>query len=111
MLVTHLGSTKGLGDKFGLKRVIEALSIALNECRGSIKILFENTSGSGFTFGYKLEDIGRVINAFGKNNRLGFCFDTCHGFAAGYSLKNEEDIDTIIENIRILALNICALFI
>lgn len=111
MLVAHLGSTKGFGDEFGLKRVIKALSAALKKYRGSTKILLENTTGSGWTFGWKLEDIGRIINAFGKDDRLGFCFDTCHGFAAGYPLDNLDmlvrniDKSVGIENLRLIHLN------
>lgn len=99
LIVTHLGSTKGKRPGFGVKRVVEAFTRILAYYKGGIGILLENTSGSGWAFGWRLEDIGKVIKAVGVGSGVGFCFDTCHGVAAGYPLGKAGDIDRLVERI------------
>ncbi|MBI5286167.1 MAG: deoxyribonuclease IV [Deltaproteobacteria bacterium] len=99
-VVTHLGSTKGKGVEFGVERVKDTLSYVLS-CvpRGRVGILLENTAGSGWSFGHRFEDIGRVIKAFGRDASIGFCFDTCHGVAAGYPMRDARDVDRLVDTI------------
>ncbi len=90
-LVTHLGTPRGRGRDYAMGRVGEALedvSRALG--RLSTTILFENSAHRGMT-GADIDEIGEVI-AMARKAGLGagMCFDTCHGFAAGYPLVPDE---------------------
>ncbi len=86
-LVTHLGH-HGLNDghKKGQEKVIAALTGALDNSEGSTMILLENTANEKNTVGGTFTDIGAISDGIGRNDRIGFCFDTCHAGAAGYDI-------------------------
>ncbi len=55
-------------------------------------ILFENSAGGGDTYGVDLSEIGAAITfADSIGLKTGLCYDTCHGFAAGYMLGTDLD--------------------
>ncbi len=92
-LVTHLGSSKGTGAEAALKRISKALtSVQKAGLGGSTMILFENSAGGGDTYGVDLSEIGAAIDfADSIGLKTGLCYDTCHGFAAGYMLGTDSD--------------------
>lgn len=106
-LVTHLGSARGRGSAYALKRSVSGVKAAIKKAgKGKgpgVEILFENTAGTGTTTGSDLAEIGAIIESLeGKLNgvKLGLCFDTCHGFAAGYALKTKAEADTLVKTIK-----------
>ena len=96
-LVTHLGSHLGAGKASGFKRIIRAINSAFSEVRGDVVILLENTAGTMNSMGTSFEDIRQVIDGVEDSWRVGVCFDTCHGFAAGYDLRGTEAVSQVIE--------------
>lgn len=86
-LVTHLGSHLGSGAEEGRKRLIEGLTSALEGNHGSCMVLLENTAGQRNSIGTTFEEIAAIMEAIGRRERVGFCFDTCHALAAGYDLR------------------------
>lgn len=114
-LVTHMGSHKESGEEIGLKRITSALNKILERTKKSpVKILLENTCGSGSWLGYKFEHQRRVIDGLERKDRVGICFDTCHGFASGYDLSTPEgaketisQLDEIVglERLKLIHLN------
>lgn len=101
-LVTHMGSSKGEGDEYALKRITEALNIIDKDMPGlKTEILMENTAGGGSSYGSDIKAIGDVIKAAkGTSLKIGLCLDTCHAFAAGYPLKSKEDVDDLVAFIK-----------
>jgi len=86
-LVTHLGHHgKEDGHKKGQEKVIAAIGKALDESTGKTMILLENTANEKNTVGGTFTDVGAIADGVGKNDRIGFCFDTCHAGAAGYDI-------------------------
>jgi deoxyribonuclease IV len=85
-VVTHLGSsgTRGFGD--ARKRVVEALNFALAP-DSSVVLLLENSAGAGNLVGSSLEELRRILEGLESPERVGVCFDSCHGFAAGYDFR------------------------
>jgi deoxyribonuclease-4 len=106
-LVTHLGSSRDKDVQHGIMRVRGALNLVLeNNGHRDIKILLENTAGSGSTIGYNLYQIREIIDAVKHRDSLGLCFDTCHAFASGYDFRDTRSLDSLIEEIgRILGLD------
>ncbi len=100
-LVTHLGSPLGMGADFALERIGRALKEVCESNLGKkAMILLENTSGSGFGFGSSLKDVGRIMdNAALLGLEIGFCFDTCHAFAAGYRMSSESEVAALLETV------------
>ncbi len=101
-LVTHLGSSTGAGAEVAFKRIEAAVEAVAKAGLGSITtILFENSAGSGATIGCSLIEIGKAIKlAETAGLSTGLCFDTCHGFAAGYSLHEESGMDSLVKVIK-----------
>lgn len=116
-IVIHPGSHKKSGEKKGLRRVTYGLNKILERTRkASVSILLENTSGSGSWLGYKFEHHRKIIDGVEQKNRIGLCFDTCHGYCAGYDLATLEGFgDTFnklekiigLKNLKLIHLNDC----
>jgi deoxyribonuclease-4 len=115
-VVTHLGSAGENSRKFGLKRIIEALREVLPK-EALVSVLLENGAGAGNSLGNRLEELAEIIEAVGGHKNIGVCFDSCHGFAAGYDLRTPEAVDHLAKEIRrtirekhlaLLHLNDCA---
>jgi deoxyribonuclease-4 len=81
--VCHMGKHVEMGEDYGLKRMVETLDMLLDAYKGPTPLLLENTAGQGTELGTRLEQCLEVRSRVSQPERIGFCFDTCHGFAAG----------------------------
>lgn len=101
---THVGAHLGLGTQEGLKRVIQALDQVLQSPEAQrhpeVQILLENDAGEGTSLGVRFEELGMILDNVRQPNRLGFCFDTCHGFAAGYDFTAPEGLEAMLEELE-----------
>ena len=91
-VMTHLGSSKGLGRAEAVDMVIEGIAEILNGS-GSLttELLLENTAGQGETIGDTFEELARILNETG-DPRLGVCIDTAHLIASGYDIRTEASL-------------------
>jgi deoxyribonuclease-4 len=90
-LVEHPGSYTGSSEEEGIRRVAEALNRIHQELPGyQVMTLLETTAGQGSSIGYRFEQLAAVAGRVSDPERIGFCFDTCHAFAAGYELRTAE---------------------
>lgn len=91
--VLHPGVNKNLTESEAIKRISDALNIVFRHIPTSdVKILLENTAGQGTSIGRKFEHIKDIIDQV-ESSRLGFCFDTCHAFAAGYDIRTKTGME------------------
>ncbi len=97
-VVTHIGSAGENSRAFALKRVTLALREVFKK-PADVSILLENGSGARNSLGNRFEDLAAIIAGAGENARLGICFDTCHGFAAGYDLRSPQAVTVLAEEI------------
>lgn len=81
-MVVHCGKPKEDGPQVGVARMREALSSLCEDPRET-RILLENTAHQGSEIGYDLEQLLEIVDGF-PPDRVGFCLDTCHAFAAGW---------------------------
>lgn len=90
-LVTHPGSFVQGTREEGLTRFVRSLdqAIALSQTV-DVQVLIENTAGQGTQIGARFEEIAFILQTSRHGERLGVCFDTCHGFAAGYDLRSRK---------------------
>ncbi|MEM3839248.1 MAG: deoxyribonuclease IV [Candidatus Micrarchaeaceae archaeon] len=95
-LITHIGSHMGKGKGYGLNNVINALESA-SDYINDLAILLENQAGHANSVGAELSDLLYIYDncSLAKKKKLGFCLDTCHLFAAGYDVRDEEELDRI----------------
>lgn len=90
-LITHPGSHLGAGESVGLKKTSQSLNEVLKACSGfKTQILIENTAGQGDCVGHSFEQLEKIVDGVTDPERIFFCFDTQHAFAAGYDLRDEK---------------------
>lgn len=77
----------------GLSRNAESYTRCLETVPGRVKILLEGTAGSGTALGSTFEELAELRERIPgpHRERVGFCLDTCHLFAAGYDLVRDYD--------------------
>ncbi|MFV9510013.1 deoxyribonuclease IV [Tepidibacillus sp. LV47] len=90
--VVHCGKHVGEGEEYGIRRMIETLDLILEQYDGPTKLLLENTAGQGSELGLDPETLMKIRNSTKYPEKIGFCFDTCHAFAAGqWNLATFDD--------------------
>ncbi len=108
-LVLHPGAHLGAGEDAGMDKVAASLDsvLAAVDAPGT-RILLENTVGQGSCLGYKLEHLAGIRERVSAPERVGFCLDTCHAFAAGYPIHEpggfEEFVGRVEEELGLDAL-------
>lgn len=86
-VVMHPGSYVESTEEEGLKRIVTALEIALEQTDGfTTEVWLEATAGQGTNLGHRFEHLRHLIDEVADSSRLKVCLDTCHIFAAGYPL-------------------------
>jgi len=99
-LVTHLGSASGQEPRWMIDRVSSAVNMAMKlHPLKTTTILLENTAGEKGDIGYELEQVQEVISRLDNSSQIGVCYDTCHGFAAGYDIRTKKDVDALAKKI------------
>jgi deoxyribonuclease IV len=99
-LVTHPGAHVGQGDSAGLTRIAAALDIIHHRTRGtSVRIDLETTAGQGTCLGHRFEHLGAIVGQVAEPERLGICVDSCHIFAAGYSMSTAGEYDGMMDEL------------
>lgn len=96
--VVHCGKHVGEGEEYGRSRMVETLNLILAEYEGNTKLLLENTAGQGSELGLSISELVEIRAAVDKPEKIGFCFDTCHAFAAG--IWNEETFADLVDEME-----------
>jgi len=103
-IVTHMGSHKQTSEDAGIKRLIAALNKIIDQTRGSpVKILLENTSGSGSWIGYRFYHHQKILAGINDKTRIGLCLDTAHAYLAGYDLATVSGLTAMLNEIEEMA--------
>ncbi len=92
-LVVHLGSHLGRGTAIGIANIAEAVNGAVAGSDGRTVVLLENMAGQKNCVGARFEEIRAILDRIKPSNRVGVCVDSCHLFAAGFDLRNEEAVE------------------
>jgi deoxyribonuclease-4 len=90
-LVTHPGSPCDEPEEVGIRQMARGLNAALRRTKGyATRVLLETTAGQGACVGWRFEHLRAILDRVGEPERVGFCLDTCHVFAAGYDLSTRQ---------------------
>lgn len=99
----HVGSHRGAGVTAGIARLADGLALVTAEVDRTPDgpmIVLENGAGSGFGLGTsvtELADIAEACLARGiDRDRLGFCLDAAHAWAAGIDLSDPDATDRFL---------------
>jgi len=96
-LVFHIGSHKGNGFETARPMVADFLNLGLAQ-NPRVKLLMEISAGAANSVGSTFEEISEIIELVDDPDKVGICFDTCHAFAAGYDLRDEQAIDETLDH-------------
>ena len=82
----------------GLKRIAKAIDGIHRDLKGyKVRIALETTTGSGTNLGYAFHHLGRIRAMVKEPERIAYCIDTCHVFAAGYDVSTAAKAKSILE--------------
>jgi deoxyribonuclease-4 len=98
-IVTHIGSHKGAGLEYGVKRIAEAVHMAL-DCGSSAGIALELGAGSGRSIGSKFSEIAMILDEIGNEPRVGICIDSAHLYGAGYDISTAEGVTAMFDEME-----------
>ncbi|MEO8438340.1 MAG: deoxyribonuclease IV [Chloroflexota bacterium] len=101
----HIGSHRGAGVAAGTERLADGLSLVLAEVDpgpDTAMVVLENSPGSGFGLGTDVDELVAIAEAAAARGlpaeRVGFCLDTAHAWAAGVDLSEPEAIDAFLDD-------------
>ena len=98
-VILHPGSALKNGGPVdtALERTATTLTEALSESDGC-PLLLENTAGAGGTLGRSFEELARLIELAGGDERLGVCLDSAHLLASGYDVRSAEGLSGVLDS-------------
>jgi deoxyribonuclease-4 len=97
-VVLHPGSA--LKDGGAVDAAIERAAAGFREALGEserCRLHLEDTAGAGGTLGRSFEELARMIELAGGDERLGVCLDSCHLYASGYDIRTPEGLSEVLE--------------
>jgi deoxyribonuclease-4 len=103
-VIVHLGSHQGRGFDAMKEQLVDTIATILKKTPDNSTFLIENAAGQNGKIGGKFEEIAYLLTELEREGnwvskgRVAWCFDTCHGFAAGYAL------DSVYEEMQQLGL-------
>jgi deoxyribonuclease-4 len=108
-VVVHPGAHLGVGIEAGLDAVARSLDELLRDlpAEGTPPVLLELTAGQGTVLGHTLEQLAAIRERCEQKQRIAYCLDSCHAFAAGYDLGSAEAVERFVaETGRTLGLDL-----
>ena len=97
-LITHPGSHLGAGEDLGIRKTSQSLNEVLKACSGyKTQILIENTAGQGDCVGHSFDHLAQIAQGTKEPEKIFFCFDTQHAFAAGYDLRKDSNCKEVFK--------------
>lgn len=96
-LVLHPGSRLENSQDATLKQIAQFIDDIYETTNAHCSILLENMAGQGSASCSTFEQLAELKSLISHKRKIGFCFDTCHAFAAGYDLRNEKEYIAVWE--------------
>jgi deoxyribonuclease IV len=103
----HIGSHRGAGVEAGIERVADGLALVLAQVGAAsgaagtpAMVVLENSPGSGFGLGTNVDELAAIATAIAARgiapDRVGFCLDAAHAWAAGIELADPRATDAFL---------------
>jgi deoxyribonuclease-4 len=98
LLVLHAGSGGPAEPAAALDRAAVTLSLVAGEAE-RVRVLVELMAGTSGAVASTIAEARRLLEA-ADTERIGLCLDTCHLFAAGYGLDDEDGVAALVDELR-----------
>lgn len=95
-IILHPGSFVNIEKNKGIKNIIDALNIVLNN-DNNVTICLETMAGKGTEIGTNIDELKLIIDAIIYQDKIGICLDTCHLNDSGYDIDN---FDLLLDEIE-----------
>jgi deoxyribonuclease-4 len=99
-VVLHTGSASKDREDNARRRAVEALGTLSEGKQWRASLLLENTAGERGDISSGISDLADIIHGISGGLIGGLCIDTCHAFAAGYNIADEEGLSEFIREIE-----------
>ena len=99
-LIVHVGSDGGRGFRRALPLIVGGLKRAFAESEPDSRVLLENSAGARGSIGADVAELHAIIDATDHDPRLGLCLDSAHAFAAGFDLREPDEVERLIDDVR-----------
>jgi deoxyribonuclease IV len=99
----HTGSHRNTSRKQGIDGLASGVSRVLAGLDGAEApiLVLENSAGGGFAIGVTIEELAEIAESLAAQavlaDRVSFCLDLAHLWAAGYRLSEPDEIDGLID--------------
>jgi len=90
-LIMHVGSASNVEK--GIEQMSLGINTALQHVKNNVKLLLENTAGSGNELGHSFIQLKAIIDRVKQHTRIGIVLDTAHAFEAGYDLRTQSAVN------------------
>ncbi len=100
-VVVHLGSHQGRGFEAVKHDLVKRMAEILKATPANSTFIIENSAGQNGKIASDLTEITWLIDQL-KSERVKWCFDTCHGFAAGKKLSGSDSVIAEMEQLGLL---------
>lgn len=100
-VVIHMGKRLQLDPTIAFNNFVIGIRSTLSKSPSSSTIIFETGAGQGSEICTSLRELRRLYDQFShdEQNRIKFCIDTCHVFAAGCNLHNTTSVNSFINDV------------
>lgn len=90
-IIVHFGIYKAGTPLQGYQNIIQCINHVLSGWKGRAKLIIENQAGDHGDMGMTLEELVQIRKLCHSPERIGFCLDTCHAFASGMWVGEDDD--------------------
>lgn len=97
--IIHMGKHLKLSVDDAFDNYIASVNKICEEKNSNSLLILENSAHQGTEIGYSIDHLARIYDGITEANRekIGFCLDTCHAFAAGYNFCEEDGVTGFFE--------------
>lgn len=87
-VIVHLGSHLGRGFSTIQEQLVNSIKEILQDSPAGVELIIENSAGQKGKICSLLSEISLLLRTI-NDSRLGWCYDTCHGWGAGISFGKD----------------------
>jgi len=97
-VVFHPGSATDGDKKACIRRIARNIDTIMQHTPDNVWLLIETMAGQGSSVGHRFSELAEICDQTSYNRNIGFCFDTCHAFAAGYAFDTPDRYQDMWDN-------------
>jgi deoxyribonuclease-4 len=99
----HIGSHRGAGLEEGIARLGRGIALVFERLGPGAgpHLVLETSAGGGGGIGTTVAELARILDAADRHGapleRIAFCLDTAHLWAAGHDLRDRAAVDALLD--------------